>query len=100
MTSRERLQRVLAKAWAHRELPTGQQDDPGRQADESTNMESTDSIHPNPGRNRKEKEMSAITRATSVAVLFTLGVAVAPWATESPRQVVAASAGHGTGVQR
>lgn len=56
--------------------------------------------NPNRGDSRKEKEMSAITRATSVVVLFTLGVAWAAWAAESPRQVVAASAGHGTGAQR
>lgn len=56
--------------------------------------------NPNHGRIRKEKQMNVITKATSVAVLVTLGLALAAECEVSPRQVVAASAGDGTGGQR
>ena len=41
-------------------------------------------IDPNHDNNRKEKRMNAITKATAVAVLVMLGLALAIWAAEAP----------------
>ena len=49
------------------------------------------SSNPNHGSSRKEKQMSAITKATLVAVLVALGLALAAGAAEPPKSAARAA---------
>ena len=46
---------------------------------------STMNNNPNHGSSRTEKQMNVITKATSVAVLVTLGLSLTAWAAETPK---------------